>query len=364
MHKLHIPPTIPIPGGLFWKAHIDTMKMPKAGGFEYLVQARCVLTSYLEWRMLRKENTCTLCAFIFEELLCRWGPITEIVTDNVPAYKVAVDELVHKYGIHPIHISPYNSQANGIVERQHCNVREAIIKTCKGDETHWNQVVHSVFWAEHITIQKVTGLLPYFMMHGVEPIFPFDLAEAMFLVPLECRGTLTTTKLIAWHMHQLQKCTEDLEAIRERVVAACFTLICEFERCFHMNIKLHDFQPGAYILVCNSKVKYELSKKTKPHYLGPMVVVRHTKGGSYMLAKLDGAISKLQFTAFHVIPYYPHCDEHVSVTEMTGVDDESIDKMEASETVEPEEDDPEGVLYIFLPTFQPHHNLSHLCTPA
>jgi hypothetical protein len=48
MRKLHIPPTVPIPGGLFQKAHIDTMKMPKAGRFEYLVQVRCVLTSYLE----------------------------------------------------------------------------------------------------------------------------------------------------------------------------------------------------------------------------------------------------------------------------------------------------------------------------
>jgi hypothetical protein len=48
---------------------------------------------------------------------------------------------------------------------------------------------------------------------------------------------------------------------------------------------------------------------------------------------------------FRVIPYYPHCNEHVSVTEMTGVDDKSIDKMEASETIEPEEDDPEGTLY-------------------
>jgi hypothetical protein len=77
-----------------------------------------------------------------------------------------------------------------------------------------------------------------------------------------------TTELIAWHACQLQKCTEDLEAIRERVVAACFTLIREFERHFCMNIKLHGFQPGAYVLVCNSKVKYELSKKTKPCYLG------------------------------------------------------------------------------------------------
>jgi hypothetical protein len=251
---------------------------------------------------------------------------------------------VHHNGIHPIHVSPYNSQANGIVKRRHRDVREAIIKTCEGDETRWNQVVHSVFWAERITIQKATGLSPYFMMHGVELIFPFNLAEATFLAPLERRGALTTTELIAWRAHQLQKRAEDLEAIRERVVAARFKSICKFERRFHTNIKLHDFQPGAYVLVCNLKVEYELSKKTKPRYLGPMVVVRRMKGGSYMLAELDGTISKLRFAAFHVIPYYPHCDERVSVTEMTGVDNESIDEMEANKTVEPEEDDPEGTL--------------------
>jgi hypothetical protein len=134
MHKLHIPPTVLIPGGLFQKAHIDTMKMPKAGGFEYLVQTCCTLTLYPEWCMLHKENTRMLCTFIFEELLCRRGPITEIVMDNAPAYKVAVDELMHKYGIHPIHVSPYNSQANGVVKRWHHDVRKAIIKTCEGDK--------------------------------------------------------------------------------------------------------------------------------------------------------------------------------------------------------------------------------------
>jgi len=133
--KLHIPPTVPIPGGLFCKVHIDTMKMPRAGGFEHLVQARCALTGYPEWHMLHKETTKTLQAFVFEELLCRWGPITEIVTNNAPAYRLAVDVLAAKYGVHPIRVSPYNSQANGIVERRHHDVREAIMKTCEGDDS-------------------------------------------------------------------------------------------------------------------------------------------------------------------------------------------------------------------------------------
>jgi hypothetical protein len=110
------------------------MKMPKAGGFKHLVQVHCALTSYPEWHMLCKENTHMLLSFIFKELLCRWGPITEIVMNNMPAYQLAVYDLMHKYGIHPIHVSPYNFQANGIVERHHHNVQEVILKTCEGDE--------------------------------------------------------------------------------------------------------------------------------------------------------------------------------------------------------------------------------------
>jgi hypothetical protein len=294
--------------------------------------------------MLRKETTKTLQAFVFEELLCRWGPITEIVTDNAPAYRLAVDVLAAKYGVHPIRVSPYNSQANGIVERRHRDVREAIMKTCEGDDSRWYQVAHSVFWAERVTVQKATGLSPYFMVHGVEPIFPFDLAEATFLAPLPERGAFTTTDLIAWRARQLQKRTEDLTAIKEKVLKARYSSIRDFEKRFRASIKDYDFAPGALVLVRNSKVEYELSKKTKPRYLGPMVVVRRTKGGSYILAELDGAISKLRFAAFRVIPYIARNPARIAVTSVTGMNDTELDRIANEDDIEPEEEEPEDAL--------------------
>lgn len=69
-------------GGYFHKAHLDCM-MLKASRFDHLVQVRCALTGYTEWHMLRKENAKSLSAFIFKELLCCLGPITEIVTCRI-----------------------------------------------------------------------------------------------------------------------------------------------------------------------------------------------------------------------------------------------------------------------------------------
>src|SRR5882724_5315382 len=116
MCHLHLPPTIPNIPTLFQKVHIDTMLMPTITKVGYLIQACCALSSWPEWHPLQKENKKTLKDFIFEGVLCQWGGVAEIVTNNGPAFIAAAGNLSKKYGIHHIKISPYNSQANGVVE--------------------------------------------------------------------------------------------------------------------------------------------------------------------------------------------------------------------------------------------------------
>jgi hypothetical protein len=56
--------------------------------------------------------------------------------------------VMEQYGIHHICISPYNSQANGIVDRCHLDIREAIMKVCDGEERKWLTATHTVFWKQ------------------------------------------------------------------------------------------------------------------------------------------------------------------------------------------------------------------------
>jgi transposase InsO family protein len=96
--------------------------------------------------------------------------LTEIITDNGPAFVSALEQLADKYNIRHIRISPYNSQANGIVEHRHFDVREDIMKSAEGDESHWFKFMPSIFWAEWVTILKSCRLSPYYMVHGLEPL--------------------------------------------------------------------------------------------------------------------------------------------------------------------------------------------------
>jgi len=122
------------------------MFMPPAGGYRYIVQARDSLTAWPKWRALRTETAHTLAAFIFKEILCRWGAVEEIVTDNGTAFIAALDLLADHHSIQHIRISAYNSRANGIVERQHRTIRESLVKACGGDITKWPTILPHIFW--------------------------------------------------------------------------------------------------------------------------------------------------------------------------------------------------------------------------
>ncbi|KIJ08980.1 hypothetical protein PAXINDRAFT_41025, partial [Paxillus involutus ATCC 200175] len=122
---------------------------------------------------------------------------------------------------------------------------------------------------------------------------------------------LNTTALITFRARQLQKRHEDIDSIQEKVLKSRFQSIKQFKQTFKNHIKDYNFAPESLVLVRNTRVEKELNRKMKPRYLGPMLVVRRTKGGSYMLAELDRSISKLRYAAFRLLPY--HVRSRISV---------------------------------------------------
>ncbi|SRR6266702_5067049 len=104
----------------------------------------------------------------------------------------------------------------------------------------------------------------------------------------------------------------------------------DFERRYAHTIKTPSFKPGELVLVWNSVVKSEHSRKTKPWYFGTMVVLTESRNGSYQLAELDGAVSKLRYATFHLVPY--HSQSHTFIAVENLLDPEDLLSLNSSST--------------------------------
>ena len=70
------------------------------------------------------------------------------------------------------------------------------MKTANAERKVWVDVLAEVFWADRMTVQKSTGYSAYYMVHGVEPLMPYNISEVTYMTP-EVKELVPTSELIA-----------------------------------------------------------------------------------------------------------------------------------------------------------------------
>ena len=321
---LKIPPRVTETPSIFQVLHADVMNMtPASNGCKYIVHGRCALTSWAEGKPLREDSGPAIGAWLLD-IITRWGCMKEIVTDNGGSFVKATAWLEKKYGIKGIKISPYNSKANGRIERPHYDIRDMLFKATGGKTSQWFWYFPHILWADRITARRRFGVSPFFILTGAEPVVPLDIQEATWLVEPPS-GPLTTEELIAQRAKALAKHRDLVEDMRQRVDKEKRERVAKYEEEYKAVIKDFRFKRGDLVLLRNTSIEKSLDKKMKPRYLGPLVVVTRNKGGAYILAEMDGTVLQSAAAAFRVIPYHarkrielpPNIHEFIDISSRT-----------------------------------------------
>jgi hypothetical protein len=227
--KDHIrtPPKLTATPSIFQVLHADTMHMPMSNRKKYFVHGRCHVTSWMEGRALQKETAKAIGEWIFEEIICRWGCLAVIYTDNGTPFLKAIKYIEERYGIKGIQIAPYRSQANGKIERPHWDVRQALFKAANGVQSRWSYYVPEVMWADRITVRKRLGCSPFFALTGAHPVLPFDIMQATWLMQIPGH-VLSTTELIglraralALHSDRVKEIMELIDEKKQKDMSTC-----------------------------------------------------------------------------------------------------------------------------------------------
>ncbi|KDR69124.1 hypothetical protein GALMADRAFT_77818 [Galerina marginata CBS 339.88] len=247
-----------------------------------------------------------------------------------------MEYIAKRYHIAHVRISGYNSRANGLVERSHFDVRQALFKAADGDQSKWSQSAYSVFWADRVTVRRRMGCSPYFAATGTHPILPFDITEANYLLPPP-DSVLSTTDLISRRAIALQKRQQHLSDLRDKVYEARIKAAIRFEKEHANTIRDYEFSPGDLVLIRNTAIEKALNRKMRARYLGPLIFISRNRGGAYILAELDGSLLHRPIAAFRVIPYFARKSIPIPpLDDLLDVSTDRLRELEASTASDPD----------------------------
>src|SRR5258708_4445240 len=148
----------------------DSVHMPMGqGGQKYVMDLVDNLTGWVEARALQKLKADKIADFLFD-VMCQFGCVFQLTCDNGMEFKGAMEELMRKYKVPVVRISPYNSQANGKIERTQRTYLEAIWKVIQGDTGQWLLWLGYSLWGQRTTVKKNMGYAPYYLLYWQHPL--------------------------------------------------------------------------------------------------------------------------------------------------------------------------------------------------
>ena len=130
-----------------------------------------------------------------------------------PENKALVADLVKRYGIYRLMVSAYHPQVNGMVERGHKPIVDALGKITNRGFTGWIKYLPAVLQADRITVRVSTGLTLYEFEYVNRLILPIKLKYPIQSI-LQQKIDYNKAELIATYTRVLEAREEDLEEVK------------------------------------------------------------------------------------------------------------------------------------------------------
>jgi hypothetical protein len=173
------------------------------------------------------------------------------------------------------------------------------------------------------------GCSPYFAVCGAHPILPLDIAEATWIAEYPDQ-LVSTDELIGLRACALAKHAVHVEEMRTIMAAIKAKGAEDFAEKYKHVIKDYEFRPGDVVLVRNTVDEGSLSGRNRDRWWGPLVVVRRTRGGAYIVCEFNGAVWQKKIGKFRVIPYQQRQKLTIGpqIEELIDVSRETLDELE------------------------------------
>ncbi|KAG1514342.1 hypothetical protein G6F52_009946 [Rhizopus delemar] len=269
--------------------HVQTSR----SGHRYIVAAIDYLTKYVEARPLRFQSSSEIALFLYEDVICRHGCPTILVTDNgKPFLSGLVRKVCQAYSIVHKTTTPYNPQSNGLIERFNRTLGQILQKRSDTEKEDWDIYLPATLFAYRSIKQATTKQSPFFLMYGYEPKTPFDIDSRIF------EKNSHKFEAVLWHRtsHQLH----NLNWIREQAVQAIKQTQTAQKKAIENKILEErkelkpPFRLGDMVLLYKDYMSTSWSGKLQDKWEGPFIIQNSLGKGTYHIKNMDPNDTKIR----------------------------------------------------------------------
>lgn len=220
--------------------------------------------------------------FIYEEIVMRFLCPIEIVTDRGANFiSKILKQYMAKIKSNHIFTSAFYPRTNSKCERLNQTFKYMLIKYVKGEVHSWDEYVESALFFCRVCKHATTGLSPFFMTYGVNPILPGDL-----LRPFMDPSTKEDPELIAEDaLTHLRYLREQRFQAEDKLKAQAVKDIVKWDALIKGQ-ETQTFKIDDYVML-----RHESKKGQEFNWMGPYQVIKHNLDfNTYQIKEVYGKI--------------------------------------------------------------------------
>lgn len=155
---------------------VDFLKLDRGrGGFEDVLVFTDVFSKYAQAVPCRDQSALTVARVIQGHWIAHYGVPARIHSDQGRSFEChVIRELCKLYGIAKSRTTAYHPAGNGQCERFNKTLCSLLRSLTPRERRNWPDLIQHVLYIYNTTPHRVTGVSPYFLMFGRQPMLPID----------------------------------------------------------------------------------------------------------------------------------------------------------------------------------------------
>ena len=265
-------------------------------GNKYIISAICYFSKYCVTKAIKDFTAFTTAKFIFEEIICKYGMPSEILTDQGSNFEAELTKNLCLFlNVKKMRTTSYHAKANGEVERFNKTLKTMLASYVSSHHRDWDLYLQQVTFAYNTSKQESTRLSPFRVIFGHDEQRLLDL-HANY----QHEKQLTPNS----YVDLLIKSQQEINQIIKRNIEKSHS---RQDKNYKVKNKI-EYKINDLVLLNNEVMKIGQTKKFVEKYTGPFQIIS-IRQNDYKIKNI--ANNKTQFIHYDRLqPYKANNQQH------------------------------------------------------